>query len=421
MRNIIFLLAVIIIIAMPATYAQEWELKWPTYSKELKQKAKTDDNAYVDLAICYGYGLGVKADKKKCRKMFEETFGFTLYHQREVGSRYPYASLWYGIFMWDNSIHSEYLGWKSYGYDQNTIIDHLKWLSISYIEFAAETGLEDAEIMYARANRGNTSRCNCVAIRMWNPDMVPLSMTNFGYYEKAKEWYDKACQHGNPIIMLEYAKYLNSMAAYGYQNDEAELAYYWYKTAAEYGNAEAQRLYAWYFENGIFESESLAEAAKWYVKAANQGDAEAAGLAGRAMLLDSSMQDKTIALDYLNKGTEQGNGLAAYQLGSCYESGEYLERDYNRALECFTISAAADNVDGLYALGNFYENGYGCEINMKKAAEAYEKCANLNSSNIHVGQAALKIADMYERGTGVFMNKKKAQDYREIAAQYKIY
>lgn len=78
MKKIIFISAVIIILTSPALYAQEWELKWPTYSKELKQKAKTDDNAYVDLAICYGYGLGVKADKKKCRKMFEETFGFTL-------------------------------------------------------------------------------------------------------------------------------------------------------------------------------------------------------------------------------------------------------------------------------------------------------------------------------------------------------
>lgn len=419
-----YILFIVLLLFMSSNLmAQKWKLQWPTYSDELKQNAQTDENAYVDLAICYGYGRGVKMNKKKCKKMLEERFGFRLSYESDLGETHPYASLWYGIFLWDNHDNADYLGWKKlYNpiedryYDSNEIINRIKSFAIDYIGFAAEAGLEDAEILYARSHRGKT-RYNCTSIRKYNEN-VRYDRT-YGYFEMAMEWYNKACQHENPVIMLEYADYLYQLSGGKTYGETAELAYYWYKKAAEYGNAEAQRIYGWYLEEGRFEMKNISEAVKWYVKSADQGDARSMALVGRGMLNDESLTDKINALNYLKMGTEKGDGLAAYILGTCYESGQYSEQSDVKAFECYKVSAVAKDVSGLYALGRCYETGRGCDKDLKKAAEAYEECADQDVWHKDVGKAASRLADMYDQGIGVFMNKEKAKIYDKIASWYK--
>ena len=84
--------------------AEKWQLQWPTYSNELKKQGTLEnERAYVDLAICYGYGLGVKQDIKKCEKMFN-AIGMAYEDSPSDGVAIsPYGAFWYGVFLCDHA------------------------------------------------------------------------------------------------------------------------------------------------------------------------------------------------------------------------------------------------------------------------------------------------------------------------------
>lgn len=65
--------------------------------------------------------------------------------------------------------------------------------------------------------------------------------------------------------------------------------------------------------------------------------------------------DKPKALDYLEQGHKRGDPYASGELGYCYATGEYVQKDIKKALELFSIAAKAgipgmeDNIRQLQA------------------------------------------------------------------------
>lgn len=396
--------------------AKEWKIKWPTYSSELKNEAKQGDKrACVDLAICYGYGLGVKRDVKKCEKMFN-ALGLTFDH-RDCARISPYASFWYGLFICDHDSWAKTLKWRGFNmktYRNDVVASYERCMSVGLdkIEDAAKHGLCDAAIFIAR-----TERCkNGKYIRHWNENAV-YSLV-FGYYKHAMEFYQMACESGSLDAMVEYADYLIDMVELSkgqFEDGQDEYAVYWIKTAAERGSAEAQFIYGNMYLDGwqYRVPKDINCAIEWYRKSADNGYAPAMGVAGKYILTSSMPDRETLALMYLQMGVENNDGGAACELGKYYKS-----TNPEVAFKNFLIAGKLKHPEGLYELGNALYSGFGTASDIEAAAKAYETCADLDIINKFVGLCALKIADMYERGNGVFMNKDKASSYRRIAQRY---
>ncbi|MBO4944608.1 MAG: sel1 repeat family protein [Muribaculaceae bacterium] len=398
------------------TSAEKWQLQWPTYSTELKKQASLDnERAYVDLAICYGYGLGVKQDVKKCEKMFN-AIGLN-YDNRDCADISPYAAFWYGRFICDHHGWAKELKWRKHNWkthERNIVPNYndCMFTGLDKITDAANHGLCEAAIFIARSERNNNGRFN----RHWNENAVYSG--SFGYYKHAMNYYQKACETGNLDAMVEYACYLIDIVEISkgrFEDDQDDLAIYWVKTAAEMGSPEAQWMYGNMYRIGwqYKVPEDMDSAIEWYKKSADNGYAPAMGFAGKYLLASSEPDKESLALRYLQMGIENNDGGAACELGKYYKT-----TNPELSFQNFQLAGELNHPEGLYELGNALYTGLGTIVDQKAAAQAYETCANLDKIDKFVGLCALKIADMYENGNGVFMNKDKASNYRWIAERY---
>ena len=99
-------------------------------------------------------------------------------------------------------------------------------------------------------------------------------------------------------------------------------------------------------------------------------------------------------------------------LGSRYKNGEGVEKDYAKAVECYSKAAEAGSAEGMCNLGVCYEYGTGVRKNKSKAAELYKKAAEAGSV-----EGICNLGVCYEYGTGVRKNKSKAVELYKKAAE----
>lgn len=404
--------------------ADKWQLTWPTYSNELKENAKIDKNAnaYVDLAICYGFGLGVKYNPKKCEKMFNAIcFNFDDDYDR-LGKNFPYGAFWYGIFICNHDGWAKDFKWTKYDWRNHDVVtakyDDCMRRGIDLIFAAADNGLIDAMIFAARTERNDNGRYSRDRICGGYNENAPRA-TGFGYYKYAMKYYQKACETGNLDAMLEYSHYLIDIVekTSGFEDNQDELAHYWIKTAAERGNAEAQYIYGnmhrlgW---RGLI-PENMDTAIDWYIKSANNGYPKAMGFAGKYLLSERSSESDSLAIKYLEMGVANSDGEAACVLGKYFKSNMP-----EKAFTYFLKSGENNHPEGLWHLAYCYKDGIGTPKNLELAAKAFEQGASLETNHLYVGKCAAEIAQMYEKGIGVFMNKDKASHYRWIAQYYNL-
>lgn len=413
--------------------AKEWQLQWPTYSNELKKQATLDnEKAYVDLAICYGYGLGVKQDVKKCNNMLG-ALGFRYRHPyggRQEATIYPYAAFWYGVFLCDHTgeYTAKQLKWLDWSDRAEKYLpaesESIRWSGLRWIFMAAEDGhLYDALIFAARTERNyhEKERYNRDTMRGKGYNENARYASAFGYYQLAMQLYQKACETGSLDAMEEYCSYLIDMVEKSrgqFEDNQNELAVYWIKTAAENGSPQAQWIYGNMYRLGwqYRVPNDMNKAIEWYMKSADNGYARAMGDAGKYILASSAPDKETRALKYLQMGIENNDGGAACELGKYYKS-----KNPEKAFEYFLKSGEFNHPEGLYELGQCYHNGLGTSIDLKAAAQVYELCASREDiMDRYIGLCARKLSEMYETGQGVFMNKNKAAHYRWIAEQYKL-
>lgn len=392
-------------------------LKWPTYSKELEKASKVDDKALVDLAICYGFGLGVKMDEKKCNKIFRENFGFNTTDIPSIAKAQPYASMWWGIFIWEQASYGGYyikkLKWdkEHYGLQYHEFGSKFQSIGLDFIEYAAEGGLEMAQLLYARVCRGSTKYQ-----RYWYSD-VAKSAWYVGYYELANKWYSEACQHGNPYIMFEYAEYLNYMIANHCSDipDIYNLTVYCYKQAAEHGHPASHHMVGKIYENGyLSQPQNSTEAMNWYRKGITNGDLPSHYHAAKLLISKNDPE----AIELLKKGSELKDAQSTYLLGMMYRNGNMVERNLNMAFDLLGKSLELGSLSGTYEYAYCYDQGIGCEKDLSIALAIYTKLAESDLSFPERKKMIERLAIMYETGDGVFRNVDKAQYYRNILKYY---
>ena len=108
---------------------------------------------------------------------------------------------------------------------------------------------------------------------------------------------------------------------------------------------------------------------------------------------------------------EKGSLAAMVRLGSFYEQGLGVGRNFLKAREWYEKAAQAGSLEALYNLGVCYEIGIGTSGDMKEAVRYYEQSAEKGFS-----LASYKLATMYTAGVGVGRDNAKAVSFLTRAA-----
>jgi len=120
-----------------------------------------------------------------------------------------------------------------------------------------------------------------------------------------------------------------------------------------------------------------------------------------------------LAYEKLKPLSIKGDCEALCDLGSMYEYGEGVEKNYQFAVEFYKMSADKGYATAQCNLGYMYNNGRGVKIDRKIAAEYYGRASEQN----HV-RAQYNLGYLFKHGYGVIQDNKKAvQQYRLSAEQ----
>ncbi|MDW7691061.1 tetratricopeptide repeat protein [Flammeovirgaceae bacterium SG7u.111] len=143
-----------------------------------------------------------------------------------------------------------------------------------------------------------------------------------------------------------------------------------------------------------------------YVRAANKGvaaaDKELENYTVRNFL---SVDDKDYQIYEARKGGG-GSENKQYQLYLRYLNGNGVPKDEKKALEYCQMAALSGNADAALALADMYEKGMMLEKNLRNAFVWYKEAARLKSDT-----ALFALADMYATGRGTEIDVAKSVRY----------
>ncbi|KAF9432722.1 hypothetical protein BGZ76_010399 [Entomortierella beljakovae] len=164
-----------------------------------------------------------------------------------------------------------------------------------------------------------------------------------------------------------------------------------FQSRADRGDPEAQNSLGMLYEKGsVVEKADNYKALEWYLRSAEQGNPSA---------------QNNLGLMYFEAETRMGKLF-------CQDRGG-KNRDYKKALRCFTNAAHHDYAPALEMLGKIYYNGWGVQRNFDIAKEWFQKAADYGQSSAHN-----MLGTMYLRGEGGSKDFIKATEhYRKAAAQ----
>ncbi len=97
----------------------------------------------------------------------------------------------------------------------------------------------------------------------------------------------------------------------------------------------------------------MAEETREAASATEQTDAGENLMSGAQALLDEEKYEEAIPL--LQKAADMGDEEAQAELGGCYDKGNGVEQDDEKALKYFRLAAEQGNPKGLYGLGLLYD------------------------------------------------------------------
>jgi uncharacterized protein len=171
--------------------------------------------------------------------------------------------------------------------------------------------------------------------------------------------------------------------------DDDKTAIPLYQSLANAGNLEAQKRLGFFYEIGWGFQRDWIEAAKWFGKAADAGDADAAGslsFLGRNWLFMYEKASDATVYSLVERAAREGYAVAQYSLGvmnyTFEDSFSHVRRkNLPEALAWYRRAAAQGDVDSQVALALAYESGTGVPqdyveahkwLNLAASATKYE-------------------------------------------------
>lgn len=161
------------------------------------------------------------------------------------------------------------------------------------------------------------------------------------------------------------------------------------------GDMQAQNMLALSYLNGDFGYHSEAEARQWLTRAAEQGHPGAQTNLALLYLGEASDQRLRSALDLLYSAAEQKFSSAQLMLGSLYEAGRGVPKNYRKAAEWYQAAARQGNAAAQYHLALLLSEGQGVAQDQQQASYWLKQAAaqDLSAAQFQLGQRYLYGVD----------------------------
>ena len=158
----------------------------------------------------------------------------------------------------------------------------------------------------------------------------------------------------------------------------------------------------------LFEKNKIKEATSLFLEIAKTENAEAFYYLGRIFSegLGGIQPQRRIGFEYYKRAAEKNHIQAQTKYAIYYLAGEFVLKDYKKAIKLFENSAKKKDIEALLILGGLYSSGTVIKKDLKKAFQNYETASKLDNV-----VAAYRLGNFYEEGTYVSKNDKKAYDW----------
>ena len=185
------------------------------------------------------------------------------------------------------------------------------------------------------------------------------------------------------------------------------------KRAADGGEISAFAQLGFYYREGIGTKKDIQKAVKYLKMAIEENVPD--GYYWMAEIYEygeDGIKNEKKAAEYMLKAAQLGKPAAQARVGEYYYDGRVFTKD--GALAFKWLNESFKNTESYwwpgYYLGLCYLNGVGTSQNMQRAVAVFEN--SLKSGNHHHTELLKTLADCYERGLGVPVNRRRAQEYR---------
>ena len=226
-------------------------------------------------------------------------------------------------------------------------------------------------------------------------------------YAVAAEELQECVAKGNVEAMCFLANLY--MDGHGVPKDE-NVAYNLLKQAEGLGSQYAKAILAIFYMNGVIVQQDLDEALNRLTIGYDK--LQIPQIAGILAYKYYNMGDYKSALKYATESAEKNDKLGLTVLGAHYLNGNGVNKDEEKAFECYIQAASMGEETALNQLGWMYMNGCGVEEDPSQAFFWYNESANKQSD---VGM--YNLAYCYRDGYGVEQDSEKAAEWYKKAAE----
>lgn len=261
---------------------------------------------------------------------------------------------------------------------------------------------------------------------------------------KARYWFEQAANGGHNGARVELGKML--AIGGGVPLDPAG-SIVWFRQAAEDGDAEGMFWLAHSYQIGSGTTADPSAAADWYARAAGKGHASSAyNLAVMSIAGNGVPANVAAGVASLTRAAELGDTRAMHDLGNRYARGNGVPQSIPEAVRWLQPAAEAGNAGAQHDLGVLHYYGHGIARDRGEAARWLHRAATQNSvasqavlgtlyltaeppdynnAMVWLGKAAdagnadalCSLASMYQKGTGVAVDERRAFELYHKAAR----
>jgi TPR repeat protein len=220
-------------------------------------------------------------------------------------------------------------------------------------------------------------------------------------WTKAIEWYTKASNRGN----MSASYHLGIIYHYGTRTEvDYQLAFHYYQVTADQECPEAQLQLADMYHRGLGVEKDSGLAIQLCSKIRNKNGDIWITLGEIYHSADAQFQDIPRPLNAMNGRRGVNKNHALKRLGLLHEHGDYVNKNYEKVLEYYTLSRYRGNKGAYYNIALLYYYGKGVSRDFFASFEYFEQVLE---GNCEEGATYVLVEDGSESNSYSDEQKKK--------------